>query len=71
MSFDEVDMRMNRDAGGLAMSSSLGLRQWETAVVVLGKLLVVGGSAIVVAPAPFLGLGRLTDKSYCVDRMRS
>ena len=41
----------------------LGLRQWETAMVVLGELLIVGGSAIVVASAIFLGLAVLQTKA--------
>src|ERR1700737_3638641 len=38
-------------------------------MVVLGELLIVGGTAIVVASGIFW-LGRLTNKSYCVDRKR-
>jgi hypothetical protein len=51
---DRVDMRMNRDAGGLAMSSSqIRIETRETAMVVLGELLIVGGTAIVVASGIF------------------
>src|SRR5258706_10471857 len=39
-------------------------------MVVLGELLIVGGTAIVIASGIFFGLGRLTSKSYCVDRKR-
>jgi hypothetical protein len=51
---DRVDMRMNRDAGGLAMSSSqTSIETMTDRMVVLGELLIVGGTAIVIASGIF------------------
>jgi hypothetical protein len=66
---DRVDMRMNRDAGGLAMSSSqTRIETMGDRYVVLGELLIVGGSAIVVASGIFWAWASLQTKAIAWTR---
>ena len=57
---------MNRDAGGLAMSvSQARIETMGDRMVVLGELLIVGGSAIVVASAIFWAWSSYRQKLLC------